>query len=38
MECDRVIALDKGKIIEDGTPQELMEKKGFFYKLSIRQQ
>ena len=38
MECDRVIALDKGKIIEDGTPQELMEKKGFFYKRSIRQQ
>lgn len=38
MQCDRVIALDKGKIIEDGTPQELMEKKGFFYRLSIRQQ
>ena len=38
MECDRVIALDKGKIIEDGSPEELMKKKGFFYTLAKRQQ
>ncbi|MCQ2138140.1 MAG: ATP-binding cassette domain-containing protein [Bacteroidales bacterium] len=38
MDCDRIIVLDKGRIIEDGTPEELLSRKGFFYKLSIRQQ
>lgn len=38
MECDRVIVLDKGKIIEDGKPSELLTQKGFFYKLAQRQQ
>ncbi len=38
MDCDRIIVLDKGKIIEDGTPQELFNRKGLFYQLSIRQQ
>jgi len=38
MGCDRIIALKEGKIIEDGSPEELMQKKGFFYQLSIRQQ
>jgi len=37
MHCDRVIVMDKGKIIEDGKPQQLMEQKGFFYELSKRQ-
>lgn len=38
MSCDRVIVMDKGAIIEDGSPRELIDRKGFFYKLSIRQQ
>ena len=38
MDCDRIVVLDKGRIIEDGSPQELLDRKGFFYKLSIRQQ
>lgn len=38
MNCDRIIVLDKGRVVEDGTPQELLDRKGFFYKLSIRQQ
>lgn len=29
-QCDRIIVLDKGKIIEDGNYQELLEKNGFF--------
>lgn len=37
MNCDRIVVFDKGKIIEDGSPKELMEKKGFFYELSKRQ-
>lgn len=35
--CDRIICLDKGKIIEDGTYDELMEQKGFFADLVSRQ-
>lgn len=38
MECDRVVVLEKGHIIEDGKPSELMAQKGFFYKLAQRQQ
>jgi len=38
MTCDRIFCLDKGKIIEEGSPAELLEKKGFFYQLTIRQQ
>ncbi|MBE6844830.1 MAG: ATP-binding cassette domain-containing protein [Ruminococcus sp.] len=36
--CDRIIVLDKGKIIEDGTYDELIEKGGFFSNLVARQQ
>ncbi len=35
--CDRIIVLDKGKIAEEGTFEELMERKGIFYEMSIRQ-
>lgn len=37
MDCDRIIVLDKGKIVEEGSPKELFEKQGFFYNLSKRQ-
>ena len=37
-QCDRIIVLDGGKIIEDGTYDELIEKKGFFAELVARQQ
>lgn len=36
--CDRIIVLDQGKIIEDGTYNELVEQKGYFYELVKRQQ
>ena len=36
--CDRIIALNKGKIVESGTYDELMEKGGFFAELVKRQQ
>ena len=35
--CDRIIVLDKGKIAEQGTYEELMERKGLFYEMSLRQ-
>lgn len=36
-ECDRIIALDGGQIIEDRTYEELMSKGGFFADLVHRQ-
>lgn len=36
-QCDRIIVLDKGKIIEDGTYDELIANKGFFAELVERQ-
>ena len=36
-QCDRIIVLDQGKIIEDGRYQELIEKNGFFAELVARQ-
>ena len=35
--CDRIIVLDKGKIVEEGTFEELMKNKGLFYEMSLRQ-
>ena len=37
-QCDRIIVLDQGKIIEDGTYQELIDRGGFFAELVARQQ
>lgn len=37
-QCDRIIVLDKGKIVEDGKYSELIEKKGFFAELVAKQQ
>ena len=36
-DCDRIIALDKGKIVESGTYDELIAKGGFFAELVSRQ-
>ena len=35
--CDRILVLDKGKILEDGTYDELIAKNGFFAELVERQ-
>ncbi len=37
MNCDRIIVMDKGQIIEEGNYEELMAKKGRFYDLAVRQ-
>ncbi len=36
-QCDRIIYLEKGKIVEDGTYDELIEKNGKFAELVARQ-
>jgi ABC-type multidrug transport system fused ATPase/permease subunit len=38
MQCDRILVLDNGKIIEDGSYDELIAQKGFFAELIERQQ
>ena len=35
--CDRILVLDKGRIMEDGTYDELIAKNGFFAELVARQ-
>jgi NHLM bacteriocin system ABC transporter ATP-binding protein len=35
--CDRIIVLDGGRIVEDGNYEALMAKKGLFYELASRQ-
>lgn len=37
MNCDRIVVLEHGELIEQGTYQELMDKKGRFYELAVRQ-
>jgi ABC-type bacteriocin/lantibiotic exporter with double-glycine peptidase domain len=37
-QCDRIIVLDKGHIVEDGTYEELISQRGEFYELVKRQQ
>lgn len=35
--ADRIFVIDKGGILEQGSPQELMEKKGHYYNLYMAQ-
>ena len=35
--CDRILVIDEGKIIEDGTYDELIKKNGYFAELVARQ-
>ncbi len=38
VDADRIVVLDKGSVVEEGTYHELMEHRGLFYELAIRQQ
>lgn len=35
--CDRIIVLDQGKIVEDGTYETLLNQQGYFSALVERQ-
>jgi ABC-type bacteriocin/lantibiotic exporter with double-glycine peptidase domain len=36
--CDRILVMDNGRIIEEGNYKELMDRKGYFSELVERQQ
>jgi len=36
-DCDRIYVMESGKITEEGTFDELYEKKGYFHELVSRQ-
>jgi len=36
-ECDRILVMDGGRIVEEGSYEELMARKGLFYELAARQ-
>jgi len=36
-ECNRIIVIDGGKVVEEGTFEELMNRKGVFYRLYMTQ-
>ncbi len=36
-EADNVIVINEGEIVEQGSHQQLLDKKGFFYKLYMAQ-
>ncbi len=36
--CDRILVMERGRIVEDGNYDTLMEKKGLFYDLVKRQE
>ena len=37
MKCDRIIVMEAGRVVEQGNYEELIEKKGLFYRLASRQ-
>ena len=37
VDADRILVLKKGIVVEDGTHQELMDLKGYYYRLYTNQ-
>ena len=37
VDADMILSVKDGKIVEQGTHRELMEKKGYYYELFTRQ-
>jgi subfamily B ATP-binding cassette protein HlyB/CyaB len=36
-DCDTILVLDHGKVVEQGSHEELMKRRGYYYKLYIQQ-
>lgn len=37
VKADRILMIDRGRVVEDGTYQELMDRRGAFHRLAARQ-
>ena len=35
--CDRILVLDRGSVVEEGNFEQLMAHRGLFYQMAIRQ-
>lgn len=35
--CDRILVLDRGHVAEEGNYEQLMQRRGMFYQMAIRQ-
>ena len=35
--CDRLLVMDKGQIVDTGTPQELLQREGIYRELYQKQ-
>ena len=35
--CDKIVVIDKGNIVEQGTHEELMENRGRYYNMFVTQ-
>ncbi|WP_179283065.1 MULTISPECIES: ABC transporter ATP-binding protein [Paenibacillus] len=36
-QCSRIIVMEEGRLIEDGAHKQLMEKKGIYYRMNMRE-
>lgn len=36
--CDKIVLIEKGNILEQGTHTELLDKKGIYYKMYISEE
>ena len=37
IQCDRILVMESGRIVEEGSYSQLMDKRGYFYQLASRQ-
>ena len=38
VKCDKILVMERGRLVEEGSHQQLMEKKGLYYSLYRQQE